>query len=624
MLLDRIEKTGDIKQISPSEYEQLAREIRSFLLEKTSKTGGHLSANLGVVELTMALHLSLDLPKDKIVWDVGHQCYTHKILTGRKDAFDNLRKFGGLSGFPKRHESDCDSFGTGHSSTSVSAALGLCVARDLKGEDHSVVAVIGDGALSGGMAYEAINNAAERKTNLIIVLNDNNQSISPSVGGMSKSLAKLRTSSAYNDIKTNIASGINSIPKVGSGIYHTISNTKKTIKQGVLKQGMLFEELGLTYLGPFDGHNVPVMVNAINQAKKVKGPVLVHVLTKKGKGYFPAEKNPAKYHGIGCFDVKSGKEDAKDRIDYTAVFSNALLKLAASDERIVAITAAMADGTGLYEFSKEYPERFFDVGIAEEHAVTFAAGLAGAGMRPVVAIYSSFLQRAYDQILHDVCIQDLPVIFAIDRAGISGPDGETHQGIYDLSYLSSIPNLTILAPKNRWELEDALEFAVSYDHPIAIRYPKGFAYEGLDECRRPIETGKAEIIHFGGDVALLAVGSMVKTAEEVYEELAKKDISAGVYNMRFVSPIDYETVFSAATGSKLVVTLEENISSGGFGEHIAAYCCKNGLKTPVINISLPDAYICQGSSAQLKKLYGLDAESITKRILKEFDSGNKS
>ena len=481
MVLDKINDVNDIKKLNTDELDILAEEIREFLINKISVTGGHLASNLGVVELTMALHLAFDFPKDKVIWDVGHQSYTHKLLTGRKDAFDGLRKYGGMSGFPKRKESNCDAFDTGHSSTSISAGLGYANARDLLGEDYNVVSVIGDGALTGGMAYEALNNAAMLKSNFIIVLNDNNMSISENVGGMPEYLGKIRTASVYNDLKNDVVNTLNKVPVYGEKIVGTIRRTKSGIKQ-LLIPGMLFENMGLTYLGPIDGHDIQKMRKAFNEAKKLDTAVIVHVITKKGKGYLPAEQHPSRFHGTDAFDVATGEPlKKKEKPSYTDIFSAVINRIADKNDKVVAITAAMPDGTGLKKFAKRFPERFFDVGIAEEHAVTFAAGLAAGGMIPVVAVYSSFLQRAYDQILHDVCIQNLHVIFAVDRAGLVGSDGETHQGIFDYSFLSSIPNMNIMAPKNKWELYDMFRFAVDFDGPVAIRYPRGEACEEFKE-----------------------------------------------------------------------------------------------------------------------------------------------
>ena len=566
MLLEQIQQTNDIKNINPKDYPKLAEEIRQFLIEKISMTGGHLGSNLGAVELTMAMHLALELPDDKIVWDVGHQSYTHKLLTGRREGFDQLRKYGGMSGFPKRKESDCDSFDTGHSSTSISAGLGLVRARDIQGKDNTVISVIGDGALTGGMAYEALNNAARMDTNFIIILNDNNMSISENVGGVSKYLNNIRTSNTYLDIKDNIYDAIRGT-RYGDEVVSGVRRAKNSLKQ-LMIPGMWFEDMGITYLGPVDGHDVNGLVRVIKEAKRRKNCVLIHVLTQKGKGYGPAEKHPARFHGAEPFDVATGVPlKKKTKANYTDIFSTVMVKLAARHEDVVAITAAMPDGTGLKRFKSAYPERFFDVGIAEEHAVTFAAGLAVGGLHPVVAIYSSFLQRAYDQILHDVCLQNVPVIFAIDRAGLVGSDGETHQGIFDLSYLSSIPNMHIMAPKNKWELSDMMKFAYAFQGPIAIRYPRGEAFDGLAEHRAEIRMGKSEMISEESGIALFALGSMVKTAIEVREALKEKGIPCTLVNARFAKPIDEEMIRYLAQNHDIIVPMEENVASGGLSEN---------------------------------------------------------
>lgn len=615
MVLEKIQKPNDIKKLSEDELKILQTEIRDFLIHNIAVTGGHLASNLGVVELTMALHLSFSLPKDKIVWDVGHQSYTHKILTGRKEGFSSLRQYGGMSGFPKAVESDCDCFNTGHSSTSISAGLGLAKARELTGEDYHVVSVIGDGALTGGMAYEALNNASNLKSNFIIVLNDNNMSISENVGGMSRYLAGFRTADAYRGLKNNVMNSLNQIPVYGEKMVKKIRNTKSSIKQ-LFIPGMFFEEMGIIYLGPVDGNNIPEMRKLFAEAKRVDGPVIVHVLTHKGSGYAPAERNPSRFHGAEPFDVETGLPTKKKTVaNYTDVFSTVIRKMGARNEKLVAITAAMADGTGLKRFSNLYPDRFFDVGIAEEHATTFAAGLAKAGLIPVFAVYSSFLQRAYDQILHDVCIQNLHVIFAIDRAGLVGSDGETHQGIFDISFLSCIPNMTVLAPKNKWELSDMLKYAIEFDAPIAIRYPRGTAYDGLKEYRAPIELGKSELIHSGKDVAILALGSMVKTAEEVCDGLLQKGIDATFINARFAMPFDESAICEMAKEHRLLVTMEENVLSGGFGEHIISYVQQEELGIAVLPIAIPDAYVEHGNVEQLKRDLQLDAVSIVDRII---------
>ncbi len=618
MILEKIVSANDIKKLEKSEYDVLADEIRDFLLDKISCCGGHLASNLGVVELTMALHLVLDFPEDKIVWDVGHQAYTHKILTGRKDGFEKLRTYGGMSGFPKRRESDCDAFDTGHSSTSISAGLGLVTGKAVNNEAGYVVSVIGDGALTGGMAYEALNNAASIKRNFIIVLNDNEMSISENVGGMSRYLTSIRTGNAYNGLKDGVSKALNSIPMVGEKLVHQIKKAKSSIKQLVIP-GMLFENMGITYLGPVDGHDVSQMVKVFREAKNLDHAVLVHVITKKGKGYTPAEKHPSRYHGIDAFDVDTGKTLVKKtKPTYTDTFSHYITKLAEENNRIVAITAAMPDGTGLKKFKEKFPDRFFDVGIAEEHAVTFAAGLAASGLRPFVAIYSSFLQRAYDQVLHDVCIQDLPVVFMIDRAGLVGGDGETHQGIFDLSYLSSIPNMSILAPKNRQELGMMMKYASYYNGPIAIRYPRGTAYDGLSEFNEPIKYAKSEIIYKEKDIALLAAGTMVERAEKVRELLKEKGYRCTLVNARFIRPFDEEVIVELARSHKLLVTMEENVLNGSFGESVLRYINSSRIDLDVLNIAVPNLYLEHGRVEDLRKEAGIDEDSIVKKILERY------
>ncbi|MBR6309247.1 MAG: 1-deoxy-D-xylulose-5-phosphate synthase [Lachnospiraceae bacterium] len=613
MVLEKILKENDIKKIPESEWPLLAGEIRDFLIDKISVTGGHLGSNLGTVELTMALHLFCNLPDDKIVWDVGHQSYTHKLLTGRREGFDTLRKYGGMAGFPKTKESPCDSFNTGHSSTSISAGLGLVKARDLRGEHHTIVSVIGDGSLTGGMAYEALNNASKLNSNFIIVLNDNNMSISENVGGVSKYLNSIRTADTYLGLKENVLNTLLKVPG-GEGIANRIRKAKSTVKSMVVP-GMFFEDMGITYLGPVDGHNVKAVLKVLEEAKHVKGPVLVHVNTKKGKGYLPAERHPSRFHGTEPFDVATGlPTHPHNKANYTDVFSTVMVKLGERNEKVVAITAAMADGTGLKRFRNAYPDRFFDVGIAEEHAVTFAAGLAAGGMRPVVAIYSSFLQRAYDQIIHDVCIQNLPVTFAIDRAGVVGSDGETHQGIFDISYLSSIPGITVMAPKNKWELSDMLKFAVNFNGPTAIRYPRGEAYDGLESVRAPIELGKSEMIYEESDIAIVALGSMVKTAEKVRDMLKADGLNCTLVNARFVKPLDEGMILSLTAGHRVIVTLEENVASGGFGERVREFVDKEGSKVNLITVSIPDEYVEHGNVDILKQEIGIDADTIYNRI----------
>lgn len=613
-MLEKIQKPNDIKKIPADQLPALAEEIREFIIESLSKTGGHLASNLGVVELTIAMHRVFDLPKDKLIWDVGHQSYTHKILTGRKDGFETLRREGGISGFPKRSESDCDVFDTGHSSTSISAGAGYVRARELKKENYSVVSIIGDGALTGGMAYEALNNAASLKSNFIIVLNDNEMSITENVGGMSSYLSGLRTASAYTDFKMDVTKALNRIPGIGPGMVDAMRKTKSSIKQ-IIIPGMLFEDMGLTYLGPVDGHNIPQLIKTFQEAKRFEGPILVHVLTQKGRGYEPAMRHPARFHGAGPFDVKTGLPVGKSNPTYTDVFSTVMRKMGDRRKDVAAVTAAMMTGVGLKRFYNMFPDRCFDVGIAEEHAVTFAAALSLGGITPVVAIYSSFLQRAYDQIMHDVCMQNLHVVFAIDRAGLVGYDGETHHGIFDLSYLGSMPNMTILAPKNLWELSDMIKFAVDYDGPIAVRYPRGEAYTGLKEFRAPICLEKSEVIHEGSRVALLAVGSMVKMAEEVQKQLKERmDMDAALVNARFVKPIDEELLRSFADTYELVVTLEENVKDGGFGERVLAFAEEEDLPFGVEIIALPDRFIPHGSVLYQMKQVGFTPEDICGRI----------
>lgn len=620
MLLEQITQTNDIRQIAPEDYGVLAEEIRKFLIQTISVTGGHLGSNLGAVELTMALHLFLNLPEDRLIWDVGHQSYTHKILTGRRDGFVNLRKFGGISGFPKRKESDCDCFDTGHSSTSISAGLGMVKARDIQGGKNTIVSVIGDGSLTGGMAYEALNNASRLETNFIIVLNDNNMSISENVGGVSKYLNNIRTADMYLDLKEGIYNSLRGKPKYGDKVVSQIRRAKSSFKHLVVP-GMFFEDMGITYLGPVDGHNIQEMVHIFKEARKVKKAVLVHVITQKGRGYAPAERHPARFHGAEPFDIETGIPSApRTKANYTDIFSTVMCKLGQRDEKVVAITAAMPDGTGLKRFRNMYPERFFDVGIAEEHAVTFAAGLAAGGLKPIVAIYSSFLQRAYDQILHDVCIQNLPVVFCIDRAGLVGSDGETHQGLFDLSYLSSIPNMHIMAPKNKWELSDMIKFAVEFGAPIAIRYPRGEAFDGLKEYRAPIVYGKSEPLFAEKDILLLAVGSMVKVALTVREKLKEKGYACSLTNVRFVKPIDEEMLREACGAHQLIVTLEENVASGGFGEKVRAFVDSLEVETRVLGIAIPDEYVEHGNVELLKQETGIDAVTVEEKVIAAYQA----
>ena len=601
--------------MSYEELTALAGEIRLFLIDKISKCGGHLASNLGAVELTIALFKAFDFPRDKVIWDVGHQSYTHKILSGRKDAFEGLRQYGGMSGFPKRKESSYDVFDTGHSSTSISAGLGLVQARDLLGEDYKVVSVIGDGALTGGMAYEALNNAGDRKTNFIIILNDNTMSIAPNVGGMSTYLNDLRAAEGYNRLKRSVADRLEKMPVVGHPVSGALIRMKSFLKQIVVPGGMLFEDMGITYLGPVDGHDIKKLTRILEEAKTIQRSVLIHVITKKGKGYAPAEANPEAFHGIGKFDVSTGKPVGKAKgPSYTSVFSDEIVRIAAEDPKVVAVTAAMPDGTGLKKFSKTYPDRFFDVGIAEQHAVTSAAGMAAGGLHPVVAVYSSFLQRAYDQILIDVCLQNLPVVFAVDRAGLVGADGETHQGIFDLTYLSSIPNMTVMAPKNADELKSMLRFAFSMNAPVAVRYPRGVAYDGLTEFKAPVEYGKAEMLYEESGIALLAVGSMVSTAEHLRTKLKMKGLPCTLVNGRFVKPVDFDMVEHLAKDHRLLITLEENVARGGFGEQVTGYVSRHCPDMKVMNITLPDAYVEHGDVSILRNALEIDSDACLKKI----------
>ena len=613
-ILDRINKPNDIKNIEPRLYDRLASEIRHFLIKNVSKTGGHFASNLGVIELTMALHLHLDFPKDKLVWDVGHQAYTHKLLTGRKEGFKSLRRYNGMSGFPKIEESDCDAFDVGHSSTSISVALGYARARDLRNEDYKVYAVIGDGALSGGMAYEALNNLARLNSNMVVVLNDNKMSISENVGGMANYLGKIRTAEKYSTLKMNVKKSLNSIPVVGTRITERISRSKNSIKRLVIP-GMLFEDMGLTYIGPIDGHDINQLLYAFNSASNAKGGVIVHVVTKKGKGYKLAEKNPSEYHGI---DASAGKKKEKEQnkvLDYTSAFANKLIDIASKNDKVVAITAAMPSGTGLNKFGAVYPRRLFDVGIAEEHAVTYACGMAAGGITPVVAIYSTFFQRAYDQILHDMCISKHHVVLAIDRAGIVGPDGETHQGIYDVSYLRTIPNLTLMAPKNHRELDCMLEYAVNeFNGPIAIRYPKGSVYTGLSEYQADIEYGVSEVLYEEKEILLLAFGSMNAVAAEVREKLKADGHSVSLVNLRFASPIDFDTIDMLGVKHRILVVLEENVYTGGIGQAVMAHMQANRTNIDCMSVALPDEFIKHGKRDFLLSKYGLDSESVYKRI----------
>lgn len=610
-LLDGINHLTDFRALNPDQLDELATELRELIVSTVSRTGGHLAPNLGVVELTLALHYVFRAPQDRIVWDVGHQSYVHKILTGRKQKFHTLRQFEGLSGFPNRNESEFDCFGTGHSSTSISAALGMALARDLSGEDRNVVAVIGDGALSGGMAFEALNQAGHLGRRLIVVLNDNEMSIAKNVGAMARYLSRLRTDPMYSRSKDEVESLLRRIPAIGPRVLGWIERVKDSVKY-LLVAGMLFEELGFTYLGPIDGHNIPAMLNVFRQAQAVEGPVVVHVLTKKGKGYAPAETNPDKFHGVGPFDPVTGDTPAAVRISFTEVFGRTVVRLAEEDDRLLAITAAMTSGTGLGPFARRFPQRFFDVGIAEQHAVTLAAGLAVEGYRPVVAVYSTFLQRAYDQVLHDVCLQKLPVVFALDRGGIVGEDGVTHQGVFDLSFLRPIPNLVLMAPKDENEFQHMLKTAVEHDGPIAVRYPRGTGTGcALDQDFAPLPIGRAQVLREGDDIALIAIGSMVPMAVKAAEILAGRGIEAAVVNARFVKPLDEKCICHYARRTGRLITLEENVIAGGFGSAVQELLAGKGLSDVRVQlIGLPDVFVEHGAPHLLRAKYGLTVERV--------------
>ena len=613
MVLDSINKANDIKNVPVEELPLLASEIREFLIEHISHTGGHLASNLGTVELTMAMPLSFDLPEDKLVWDVGHQAYTHKLLTGRKEGFDSLRQYGGMSGFPKRRESECDSFDTGHSSTSISAGLGYVKARDLSGGHNYVVSIIGDGALTGGLALEALNNAAENQSNFIIVLNDNNMSISPNVGAISSLLTGIRGDNAYRDINDNVKSSLKKIPVYGDKIVSQVQKAKSGIKQLFLP-GMKFEDMGITYLGPVDGHDIGKLCKLFKIAKKMNTSVIVHVITEKGRGYEPARLKPEKFHGVSPFDVVTGKPVAAAKTSYTEVFSRKICDMAQKDNRIVAITASMAAGTGLSRFQKRFPLRFFDVGIAEEHAVTFAAGLAAGGLKPYFAVYSSFLQRGFDEILHDVCIQGLPVVFMIDRAGLVGSDGETHQGIYDYSYMNIIPGMTVMAPKNRLEFMDMMEFANSFDGPVAIRYPRGSVSDIFSDIKNEVSYGKAERIYDGEGTAILTIGASIEEGAQVYKLLKERGENPSLINARFENPIDIGLIKELENKHEKLLTIEENISAGGFGMNVLRAVNENRINLKVINAALPDEYIQHGGVNKLKEVYGFTPEAIIEKL----------
>lgn len=625
MYLEKINSPEDVKKLSIDKLNILAQEIREFLINSISKTGGHLASNLGVVDLTIAMHYCFSCPRDKFVWDVGHQSYTHKILTGRKDEFSTLRKLDGLSGFPKTNESRYDAFNTGHSSTSIAAAIGLARARDLMGHSYNVVSVIGDGAMTGGLAYEALNNVGRAHTKLIIILNDNQMSISENVGAMSKYLSELILNQKYMNAKSGIHKKLTNMPIGGKQLYNLLYKGKGTLKNAIMPENSMFEHLGIKYVGPIDGHDIKRLVNVLNKAKKINKPVLIHIMTKKGKGYEPAEIMPSVYHGVGKFDRKVGVvPNYNSKETYSDIFGRKMIELAASNKKICAITAAMPSGTGLTKFSRMYPKRFFDVGIAEEYAVTFAAGLAKGGFTPIFAVYSTFLQRSYDQIVHDVCIQNLHVVFAIDRAGIVGDDGETHQGIYDISFLSHIPNITVMAPKNKIEFEDMLEFAINkMNGPVAIRYPRGQASDVMIGAEKSIEVGKPEYIYNGENIALLSYGAMMDEAVEVYSNLVNKGYNPTLINARFASPIDDDLIKDMAENYKYIFTMEDNIYSGGFGSNLSQRLCEYGVRGNVIhNFAFPDMYIEHGNRGLLFERYGMTAEKMLNVIMEKIGENN--
>ena len=619
-ILDTINSPEDVKKLSQRELGQLAADLREEIIATCAANGGHLAPSLGVVELTIAMHKVFDSPKDKIVWDVGHQAYAHKLLTGRKERFRTLRTLNGISGFPKRNESPHDIFDVGHSSTSISAATGLAVARDLKGEKSKVIAVIGDGSMTGGIAYEGLNHAGHLNKDLVVILNDNEMSIAENVGALSNFLSKTMTNEFVHKIKKDVEHFLDGLDGIGKGVLKVAKRAEESLK-GLFTPGMLFEAFGFEYIGPIDGHNLEMLQETLEKVKRFDDAVLIHVITKKGKGYKPAEDNPSLFHGVGPFDIGSGKvlKGKGGAASYTGIFGDAVKKIAANDERVVAITAAMPDGTGLTGFSKEYPERFFDVGIAEQHGVTFAAGLAAEGLRPVFAVYSSFLQRAYDEVFHDVCLQNLPVVFAIDRAGVVGSDGPTHHGVFDLSYLRHLPNMTLMAPKDENELQHMLQTAIDHDGPVAVRYPRGNGYGvPLDQTFRALPIGKGEIIRQGKSGAILAVGTMVRPALEAAELLAGEGIDLTVANARFIKPLDRELILSLADMGRLI-TVEENVLQGGFGTAVLELLEEEGTGgVQVTRIGYPDRFIEQGEQHELRQMYGLDTEGIAARIRKAF------
>ncbi len=609
-LLNQVHGPSDVKRFSVEELYKLAGEIRHTLIETVSRTGGHLAPNLGVVELTLALHSVFSCPEDKIIWDVGHQSYIHKILTGRREALSSLRQYGGISGFPKRAESECDPFDTGHSSTSISAAVGMALARDLNGEKHDIIAVIGDGAMTGGMAFEALNHAGHLGTGLIVVLNDNEMSISENVGALAGYLSRMRTDPKYYKHKEEMELILKKIPSIGSTVVRAIERIKDSFKYLVVP-GMLFEELGFTYLGPINGHDIALTKTVLKRAQNSHGPVIVHVITRKGKGYGPAEENPDKFHGVGPFEIETGATPVQKGVSYTEVFGKTLCEIASTNDKVLAISAAMPTGTGLTQFKERFPARFFDVGIAEQHAVTMAAGLAVRGFIPVVAVYSTFLQRAYDQILHDVALQGLHVVFAIDRAGLVGEDGETHQGVFDISFLRHIPGMTIMAPKDENELRGMLKTAVEYGGPVAVRYPRGVgAGVPLAGDLEAVPLGKAEVLRDGKDITIVAIGPLVHTALKAAEALLDKGVNATVINARFVKPMDESCLVESVRSTGRLITLEENVLPGGFGSAVLELLNTNNMSVPVKRIGISDEFVCHGASGILREKYGLSEDNI--------------
>jgi 1-deoxy-D-xylulose-5-phosphate synthase len=618
-ILDTINSPDDLKKLSISDLKILAGDLREVIIKTCATNGGHLAPSLGVVELTIALHKVFNSPSDQIVWDVGHQAYAHKLLTGRRDRFGTLRTLGGISGFPKRSESSCDIFDTGHSSTSISAALGLATARDLKAACNKVIAVIGDGSMTGGLAYEGLNNAGHLNKDLVVILNDNEMSIAENVGALSNFLSRTITNEFVHKIKKELQGFLGGLDGIGKGVLKIAQRAEQSLK-GLFTPGMLFQAFGFEYVGPIDGHNIGLLLQTLENVKRFDNAVLVHVLTTKGKGYPPAERNPSLFHGVGPFDKETGKvsKGKGSPASYTAVFGEAMKKIAAGDDRVVAITAAMPDGTGLSGFATEFPDRFFDVGIAEQHGVTFAAGLAAEGFKPVFAVYSSFLQRAYDEVIHDVCLQNLPVVFAVDRAGVVGSDGPTHHGVFDLSYLRYLPNITVMAPKDENELQHMLQTAIEHDGPSAVRYPRGNGHGvALDQNFMALPIGKGEIMREGGAGAILAVGTMVYPALVAAETLAGEDLSLTVVNARFIKPMDRELVLKLAGQTGVIVTVEENVLAGGFGTAVLELLEEENLDNiRVVRLGFPDKFIEQGEQRDLRAMYGLDAAGIAAAIRK--------